>query len=130
MTATSPHPDNVGALTASSMVRVDADATVADVAELIDANDVGAVVVGLAGVEGIISERDVVRAVTSRRDPSELRAGDLATTELSYCDAGASVEAAAALMMERYVRHLLVEEDGVVVGIVSARDLLGAFVST
>jgi CBS domain-containing protein len=30
-------------------------------------------------------------------------------------------------MMERYVRHVLVEEDGRLIGIVSARDLLGAY---
>ena len=29
--------------------------------------------------------------------------------------------------MERWVRHVLVEEEGRVVGIVSARDLLGAY---
>lgn len=32
-------------------------------------------------------------------------------------------------MLERYVRHLLVEDDGEVIGIVSARDLLGALLS-
>ena len=30
-------------------------------------------------------------------------------------------------MMDRYVRHLLVEKDGQLVGIVSARHLLGAY---
>lgn len=32
-------------------------------------------------------------------------------------------------MMEHYVRHVLVEHDGRLVGIVSARDVLGAYVS-
>jgi CBS-domain-containing membrane protein len=32
-------------------------------------------------------------------------------------------------MMERYVRHVLVEDDGHLVGIVSVRDLLGAYAS-
>jgi len=30
-------------------------------------------------------------------------------------------------MMDRYVRHVLVEEDGRLVGVVSARDLLGVY---
>jgi CBS domain-containing protein len=30
-------------------------------------------------------------------------------------------------MMEQYVRHVLLEEEGRLVGIVSARDLLGAY---
>jgi hypothetical protein len=32
-------------------------------------------------------------------------------------------------MMEEYVRHVLVEENGLLLGIVSARDLLGAYVT-
>jgi CBS domain-containing protein len=32
-------------------------------------------------------------------------------------------------MMEQYVRHVLVEDKGRLVGIVSARDLLGAYAS-
>jgi CBS domain-containing protein len=33
-------------------------------------------------------------------------------------------------MMDRYVRHVLVESDGRLVGVVSARDLLGAYVAS
>ena len=32
-------------------------------------------------------------------------------------------------MMEHYIRHILVEQDGSLVGVVSARDLLGAYSS-
>jgi CBS domain-containing protein len=32
-------------------------------------------------------------------------------------------------MLEHYVRHVLVEEEGQLVGVVSARDLLGAYVT-
>ncbi|MGD1112335.1 MAG: CBS domain-containing protein, partial [Mycobacterium sp.] len=32
-------------------------------------------------------------------------------------------------MMDRYIRHILVPRDGVLVGIVSARDLLGVYSS-
>jgi signal-transduction protein with cAMP-binding, CBS, and nucleotidyltransferase domain len=30
-------------------------------------------------------------------------------------------------MMDRYIRHILVQRDGVLTGIVSARDLLGVY---
>lgn len=119
----------VGIFAADRLVRVAADAPVNAVAEAIDDNDVGAVVVGLDTVEGIVSERDLVRAVAAHHDLSVLRAGDIASTELVYCDAHASLDDAAELMLERYVRHLLVEAGGEVVGIVSARDLLGAYVT-
>lgn len=119
----------VGVFAADKLVRVAADATVNSIAETIDDNDVGAVVVGLDTIVGIVSERDLVRAVAAHQNLSVLRASDVASTELVYCDARASIDAAAELMLARYVRHLLVENDGVVIGIVSARDLLGAFVT-
>ena len=44
-----------------------------------------------------------------------------------WCDAEATVDQVAARMMDRYIRHVLVERDGALVGIVSARDLLGVY---
>jgi CBS domain-containing protein len=119
----------VGVFAAEKLVRVAADATVNAVAEALDNNDVGAVIVGLDKIEGIVSERDLVRAVAAHRDTSVLTAGDVASKEIVYCDARATIDDAAELMLERYVRHLLVEDGKKVVGIVSARDLLGAFVT-
>jgi CBS domain-containing protein len=46
---------------------------------------------------------------------------------LVWCDAEATVEEVAVQMMEHYIRHVLVERDGALVGIVSARDLLGVY---
>lgn len=129
MDTSSYQPAEVGIFAAEKLVRVAADATVNAVAEALDANDVGAVIVGLDKIEGIVSERDLVRAVAAHRDTSVLRAGDVASTGIVYCDAHATIDDAAEMMLERYVRHLLVEDGGEVVGIVSARDLLGAFVT-
>lgn len=129
MTATEPEPIRIGTLTASSLVRVPADATLREVAEVIDEDDVGAVIVGVESVDGIVSERDVVRAVAAHLDPSTATALSVATTEVVRVDAGAPIDDVAASMMEHYVRHLLVEEDGAVIGVVSARDLLGALVA-
>ena len=46
-----------------------------------------------------------------------------------WCDINADVANVAEEMMECYVRHVLVEDDGHLVGIVSARHLLGAYAS-
>jgi CBS domain-containing protein len=119
----------VGIFAAEKLVRVAADATLNAVAEALDSNDVGAVIVGLDSIDGIVSERDLVRAVAALGDTSVLRAGDIASRDIVYCDARATIDDAAELMLERYVRHLLVEDGSKVIGIVSARDLLGAFVT-
>jgi len=116
----------ISTLTGDAIVEIEPQATLRDVASrLVDA-DVGAVVVaGDDGPGGVVSERDVVRAVAAGRDLAEVRCGEVAATDLVRCDADASISEVASLMMERWVRHVLVESGGDVVGIVSARDLLG-----
>ncbi|MBN2623404.1 MAG: CBS domain-containing protein [Acidimicrobiales bacterium] len=118
----------VGILSGGPVIRVGADATLHEVADLLVEAGIGALVVG--GVDratGIVSERDVVAALAARRDPETTRAGDIARSTLVWCDAEATIAEVAERMMERYVRHVLLEEDGRLVGIVSARDLLGAY---
>ena len=60
-------------------------------------------------------------------NPAAVPAARVASTKLVWCGAEATVNQAAARMMDRYIRHVLVERDGVLVGIVSARDLLGVY---
>jgi CBS domain-containing protein len=118
----------VSALTGEPVARIGPDATLIDVARALTERDVGALVVGEGErVTGVVSERDVVRALAAGRDPATTRAADVANTDLVWCDAAATVAEVAAEMMERYVRHVLVEDAGRLVGIVSARDLLGVY---
>ena len=63
-------------------------------------------------------------ALAEGRDPESTRAGDIATTRLVSCDAHATIADVANKMMEEYVRHVLIENRGRFVGIVSARDVL------
>jgi signal-transduction protein with cAMP-binding, CBS, and nucleotidyltransferase domain len=111
-----------------SALRVHPSADLASVASTLAAADVGLVVVGVGeNVDGVISERDVVRAVAAQRDPHETTAAEIAHHGLVWCDAHADVADVAEEMMRNYVRHVLVERDGYLVGVVSARDLLGAY---
>jgi len=123
---------SVSALIGAPIAGVAPDATLEEVADAMVAAGVGALVVSEGsgeGAAGIISERDIVGALAERRDPVSTRASDVAHTTLVWCDAEATVAEVATEMMECYVRHVLVEEDGRLVGIVSARDLLGAYAS-
>ena len=117
-------------LVAEDVARVGADADLLAVARALAEAEVGALIVGDGDVvKGVVSERDLVRAMAAGREPAATRAIDVAQTNLVWCDAGASVGEVAEEMMEQYVRHVLVEEDSELVGIVSARDLLGAYVT-
>lgn len=118
----------ISLITGDPVARVAADATVADVAQAMVDSDVGAIVVGDdARPAALVSERDIVRTVAAGKDPAAVRASDVATTKLVWCSADATVAEVANRMMERYIRHILVEHDGALYGIVSARDLLGVY---
>jgi CBS domain-containing protein len=118
----------VGALAAETVARVAPGATLHEVADALSSGDVGALVVGDGkDVDGIVSERDVVRALADRCALATTTAGDIAHRTLVWCDESATIGEVATEMMEHYVRHVLVERGGQLVGIVSARDLLGAY---
>jgi len=118
----------VSELIEEAVVRVAAEASLEGVADLLAAGQIGALVVGEGPkVSGIISERDLVHAIARRMDLVTTTAADLANTKLIWCDVTSTVDEVAVEMLEHYVRHILVEEDGRFVGIVSARDLLGAY---
>jgi CBS domain-containing protein len=120
----------VSVLIAAPIAKVAPDATLFDVADALRAASVGALVVSdSGGAAGVVSERDIVSALAERRDPVTTRARDVASTTLVWCDAEATIAEVAEEMMEHYVRHVLVEDGGRLVGIVSARDLLGAYAS-
>jgi CBS domain-containing protein len=124
----SPGSIPISTITGDPVARVAADATVADVAMAIADVDVGAVVVGDdQRPAALVSERDVVRVVAAGKNPATVPAVEVASTKLVWCDADATVDHVATRMMDRYIRHVLVERDGALVGIVSARDLLGVY---
>jgi CBS domain-containing protein len=131
MTVMSIGSQPVLAFAADSTVRVATGATLMEVARTLVEASVGMVVLGDndQSVYGVVSERDVVRAVVDGRDVATTPGREVAQTELVWCDTTATVAEVAEEMMERYVRHVLVEEDGRLVGVVSARDLLGAYAS-
>ncbi len=106
-------------------VFVDLDDSLRVAARLLWEHDVGLLVVGTAErAEGVLSERDVSGAVAVGLD--------LDATSVREAMADAVVTAAAAdpaydlalQMLDRGIRHLPVTDDGLVVGVVSLRDLI------
>jgi CBS domain-containing protein len=112
------------------LILVGRDDTMRQMAQRMAAESVGALVVTEGDhVHGIVSERDVVLAIAAGNDLDSATAGDLDSRRLVACTPDTTVQAAAVLMMENYVRHLLVSDQTGPVGMVSARDLLGAYVA-
>jgi CBS domain-containing protein len=112
-----------------STVSVRPDTTLRQVAETLAREEVGAVVIkGSEGLAGIVSERDLVRALAEGLDPDSERAVDVMTFDVLSVESIASIDEVARTMLEGGIRHLPVVDAGGPVGIVSIRDLLGAFV--
>ena len=100
--------------------------TVGRVAEHLHSKRIGALVVMEADrVAGIVSERDIVRAVaggdvtvTSRPVSAYM------TKDVVFADPGETVDSLLSRMTDRRIRHLPVVQDGRLVGIVSIGDLV------
>lgn len=73
---------------------------------------------------GILTERDLLRAVAEGRDPQATAVGTAMTPNPRTIAPDDPVEEAAAAVIELGVRHLPVIEGPRIVGFVSARDLL------
>jgi CBS domain-containing protein len=84
------------------------------------------VVAGTAGsVDGIISERDVVRVLAIHGEGAlERRVADEMSTPVTTCAPDDEVTSLMSRMTERRVRHLPVVEAGRLVGIVSIGDVV------
>lgn len=77
-----------------------------------------------ARIVGIISERDVTRAVAEETDPRTATASQYATTQLEVALLNDDTHPIAQRMLEAGVRHLPVMEDNELVGMISMCDLL------
>jgi len=114
----------VAELMTKEVVTVDPADTVGEAAEkMIDAR-IGAVLVSDFGsVIGILTERDVLRAVAHRTHSSEARVRQWMTREVVTVPPSMDADEAARTMLDRNFRHLPVLDNGRPVGIVSMRDL-------
>ncbi len=103
------------------------DAAIAQVLQSPEFERTGVLVVSGDGgmVEGIISERDIVRGLrTIGPDLLSKPVRDLMTVKVLTCTPDDRAVGVVALMVARHVRHLPVVADGKLVGMVSVHDLL------
>jgi len=126
----SPSPsDTVERLINGPAVEVHTDDTLTRIAELMVEDSIGLVVVrGEQPLVGVVSERDIVRAVAEGADLESDRAGDVMALETVSVACDATIAEAAQMMIDGGMRHLPVLKDDRVVGVVSIRDLLAAHV--
>ena len=113
-----------------SVVTVTPGATLHDAARAMAERKVGAAVVidPEQPGPGIITERDLLLSVGSGQDPNSELVRDHLSPELTFASPEWSLERAAAQMVRRGFRHLVVVDGGELVGVLSMRDIVRCWV--
>jgi CBS domain-containing protein len=118
------------ALVGGTATVIGPEASVADASETLVEDGVGSLgVVSDRRLIGIITERDVVRAIADGADPESEAVADWMSDAPDTFSPDVDVEEAAAWLLEVGYRHMPVMEDGELLGIVSIRDILWALTS-
>ena len=108
------------------LLSVDPQTPISEVARHMHEDDSDSIAVMSGGkLVGIITEKDLVRAIADGVDPQQARAELLMTADPATVDADEDVSVVAVKMMRLGVRHLpVVDKAGKPVGLVSARNLV------
>ena len=116
--------DPIGNLVAGSPVTVSETVTLRAVASVLAADDIGAVLVHRDGeMQGIVSERDLVRALAEGGDPDTIGSVDVMSAPLETVDRDAAILTVAVRLVAGDIRHMVVTSGDDVIGVVSARDV-------
>lgn len=118
--------DVLGAKPSQEVVTIAPEAGVKDLLALLAEHNVGALIVSTDGetVEGIVSERDVVRHLHHDGTVVNNTVGAIMTAKVETCDRETQLDDLMKVMTDRRIRHVPVVEDDRLVGIVSIGDIV------
>ncbi len=108
------------------VVTVQPDASVRELLGILAEHNIGALVVSVdgSGVDGIVSERDVVRHLHQNEAVLDSPVSSIMSSDVRSCDGHDTVNEVMALMTDLRVRHVPVVRNGVLTGIVSIGDVV------
>lgn len=112
-----------------SVVDVTGVTTLREAARMLEDEAIGSLLVDeTRGTLGIITERDLVRALADGVDPDEARVEDYLTDDLLTVERDATVLDVVRKMQANEIRHVVVRSKGGVAGVVSMRAVVDALV--
>jgi CBS domain-containing protein len=108
------------------VITIGPDATVRELLGLLAQHNVGAVVVSADGeaVDGIVSERDIVRRLADSDAVLDGAVSAIMTSDVQTCEPDVPVDDLRRLMTERRIRHVPVVTNGKLTGIISIGDVV------
>lgn len=109
-----------------TVVTIAPDASVRELLKLLSEHNIGALVVSTDGehVDGIVSERDVVRTLHADGTVINAQVGQIMTSEVRTCAVEDALEDLMQVMTESRIRHVPVVTDGKLAGIISIGDVV------
>jgi CBS domain-containing protein len=114
-------------LTNQKPVTIGPEHSLRDAAILMAKHQIGSAVVHDGDLlAGILTERDVLRAVAAGAEPGVTPVDAFMTRDVVSCGPDWDAVDAAAEMARRHIRHLIVYSSGTLLGVVSVRDVLEA----
>lgn len=122
--------DRIRAVTHRPVVQVHKEDSLRSVAETLTEESIGAAVVKGTHPPCLVSERDLVAALADGLDPDRSVAADVMTDDVACAVPSETVLEVGLRMLDNEIRHLPIVEDDVVVGMVSARDVLAVLVGS
>jgi CBS domain-containing protein len=111
----------------NEVITTDPETTVAKAVAKMQQKKIGALVIVGDGAEiaGIVTERDVLHGLAEHGAALlEKKVGDIMTCEVLTAAPGDDVDTLMGLMTRRRCRHIPVEENGVLCGVISIGDLV------
>jgi CBS domain-containing protein len=110
----------------TTVITIGPDAGVRELLALLAEHNVGALIVSSDGesLDGIVSERDVVRALHNEGTVVNNTVRAIMTELVETCSPSDQLDALMETMTRRRIRHVPVVQDGKLVGIVSIGDVV------
>ena len=112
----------------TKVATITAEASLSQAVASLRDHGIGALIVSADGasLDGILSERDVVRSIATHGDDTlHLLVGSAMSNNVITCEPADTIDKLMAMMTERRIRHLpVVHPDGTIAGIVSIGDVV------
>ena len=118
--------DVLRAKPSQDVITIAPEATVRELVALMARHNVGALVVSSDGssVDGIVSERDVVRRLLERPDILDAAVSEIMTPQVRTCEGAESLNELMQVMTAHRIRHVPVLTHGRLTGIISIGDVV------
>ena len=107
------------------VIAMDAATPCREAAKVMAEKKIGSIAVREGGrIVGVVTERDMVVRVLASGDTGAMSIGEAMRTDVPAIAPACSEKDCSDRMRDHYTRHLLVEDEGKVVGIISMRDVI------